>query len=84
MNALMDHQLRSLRERRPAICASVRFQLIMDPHVLRQVSLEHLVAHRAVERLYIVVKACQVLVEGVRTEEGLERDKLLSLHLMSY
>lgn len=45
--------------------------IIVDPHVLRQVTLEHLVADWAVERLYVLMETGQVLVQCVRSEESL-------------
>ena len=66
VDPLVHHQLGALRERRAAVSAPVGLQLVVDAHVLRQVTLEHLVAHRAVERLDVLMETGQVLVQRVR------------------
>jgi hypothetical protein len=45
----------------------VGFDLLVGPHVLRQVAFEHFVADVAVEGLDVLVEAGDVLLEGVAT-----------------
>lgn len=56
VHPLVHRQLRSLRKGRTAVRASVRFVILVRPHVLRQVTLQLFIANLAMESLYVRVK----------------------------
>lgn len=71
VNTLMNDELRSLRENRPTNGTSMRSNHLVRSHVLRQVTLEHLVANVAMEGLQVSVIAQQMLLQRIRPEETL-------------
>lgn len=71
MDSLVDDQLRFLGKERAANGAPMRLDVLVRPHVLRQMALERAAADVAVERLQILVKSGQVLLERVRAQERL-------------